>query len=324
MMLYQKQFFAGLLALLLAAVPVTAAAEDGTDLSVRVDGNGRIETNDNTTLKAQGGSEGDYQWHRNGESIDGATGNSYVPDRSGDYSVSSGDAQSGSVRVWREFDTSGSSSLVIGKRSNTLASRKDSQIEKLEARVQEAAEEAQQPPETVNLGMIYAAVEAAQSAGGVVTLYDAGVLEAGNRDVLIRLTGEDGLPNRLYCDHVEDRSVITRLSVSLSGLPGSVDLGLLPADEELASLFEEAFSNQMLLLDAAQDGAYGQTVEMMVKADNLSGAADLSFYRYDPDSNRCSPAAVSNVFFDSAGYLHFGISGGGLLVISEGDLEARG
>ena len=232
-----------------------------------------------------------------------------------------GDSQSETVRIVREFDTKGSTALVIGKRSNTLAKRKDSQIEKLEARVAQAAADAEKPLPKVSLGAIYSAVEAAASSNGTVTLRDAGVLEPANQAVLMRRIGEAGLTDRLYADQVADYKVTTRLSLVPSRISSAVDLSLSLGDEELTALFRNAFSNRLLVIDAAQDGSYGQTVEMMVKGDSVSGAQSLSFYRYDPDSNRCTPVSVSGVHFDQTGYLHFRISSGGILVVSDGDLS---
>ena len=232
-----------------------------------------------------------------------------------------GDSQSGTVRIVREFDSKGSTALVIGKRSNTLAKRKDSQIEKLEARVAQAAADAEKPLPKVSLGEIYGAVEAAASSNGTVTLRDAGVLEPANQAVLARRIGEEGLADRLYADQVADYKVTTRLSLVPSRISSAVDLGLSLGDEELTALFGNAFSNRLLVIDAAQDGFYGQTVEMMVKGDPVSGSRSLSFYRYDPDSNRCTPVSVSGVHFDQKGYLHFRISSGGILIVSDGDLS---
>lgn len=241
--------------------------------------------------------------------------------RTGDYYVKQGDSQSETVRIVREFDTKGSTALVIGKRSNTLAKRKDSQIEKLEARVAQASADAEKPLPKVSLGAIYSAVEAAASSNGTVTLRDAGVLEPANQAVLMRRIGEAGLTDRLYADQVADYKVTTRLSLVPSRISSAVDLSLSLGDEELTALFRNAFSNRLLVIDAAQDGSYGQTVEMMVKGDSVSGAQSLSFYRYDPDSNRCTPVSVSGVHFDQTGYLHFRISSGGILVVSDGDLS---
>ncbi|MBC8576236.1 hypothetical protein [Yanshouia hominis] len=328
----QKRWLSVLLALSLSLIPTTVLADgDEAGLSIKGGGNGRVDSAEQATLKAEGGTgENGYHWYRNDQKIPlpekDADGNllptdSITTDRTGDYYVKQGDSQSGTVRIVREFDSKGSTALVIGKRSNTLAKRKDSQIEKLEARVAQAAADAEKPLPKVSLGEIYGAVEAAASSNGTVTLRDAGVLEPANQAVLARRIGEEGLADRLYADQVADYKVTTRLSLVPSRISSAVDLGLSLGDEELTALFGNAFSNRLLVIDAAQDGFYGQTVEMMVKGDPVSGSRSLSFYRYDPDSNRCAPVSVSGVHFDQKGYLHFRISSGGILIVSDGDLS---
>ena len=152
----QKRWLSVLLALSLSLIPTTVLADgDEAGLSIKGGGNGRVDSTEQTTLKAEGGAgETGYQWYRNDQKIPlrekDADGNPLPTDsittgRTGDYYVKQGDSQSETVRIVREFDTKGSTALVIGKRSNTLAKRKDSQIEKLEARVAQASADAEKP-----------------------------------------------------------------------------------------------------------------------------------------------------------------------------------
>lgn len=100
-----------------------------------------------------------------------------------------------------------------------------------------------------------------------------------------------------------------------------IGLGVYTSAEKTAGAREKAgkyFGGSVAAVRLAQQGSFGMTVEVAVKAD-LSGLStgSLKLYSYDEESGGYSLLPDQSWSLDAEGYLHFSTGQGGVIVITD-------
>ena len=131
----------------------------------------------------------------------------------------------------------------------------------------------------------------------------------------------------LQADQREKGKIVFRMTLDPSQASKnvkSIQTGAKLEDQKAQEKFEKYFSNEMRFIQLNQKGSYGMTVKIAAKMD-LSGmdTEKLCFYSYDKAGNTYRLIANPQYYVDRNGYLHFAVTKGGTVIISEKPLERR-
>ncbi len=104
----------------------------------------------------------------------------------------------------------------------------------------------------------------------------------------------------------------------------NINLGALPANPVVESVFSQFFSNNFASVQLAQQGAFGATVQFTIAPTNLNtlNTANLQFFSYDPATN--SYTRVTTTYTVNAnGSITFSTTLGNTIIITDGPITAK-
>lgn len=179
-----------------------------------------------------------------------------------------------------------------------------------------------------NSAAALAAAAAKASGAGTATV---NMKNVGNMTLaaLKAMANAAGMPVRFQADSMSEdgRSVDVRITLDPAG--STKDLNLSASTTNAAakaakSTFENWFNNKVQAISCAQQGSFGQPVEIAAKFD-LTGmdTKNLRFYSYDKTTNTYREIPNTAYWIDSNGYLHFTTELAGDIIISDGVLERK-
>ncbi|MEG3007599.1 MAG: hypothetical protein RR806_09035 [Oscillospiraceae bacterium] len=144
-------------------------------------------------------------------------------------------------------------------------------------------------------------------------LYNAGNVMKSDERLILRRVNNGTIPYQWYIN-----------AKTASKVPAKFNLGINPNQTSTKNFFEKWFNNKVAVIRFAQSGNFGTTVSIAVKAD-VSGlnAKTLRAYRYNPDTNKYKAISNAAPYVDRAGFLHFNVSEGGDIVITDRALARR-
>jgi enterochelin esterase-like enzyme len=186
-------------------------------------------------------------------------------------------------------------------------------------------------PVDVTTAQANAAVDAgvaiAQADG--LAIATAHLTQPGNISLatLQGMAARAGMPLQVKADSISANGKETNVSLTFKPGQSTQDLNLWAATESgpansLTSQFGRLFSNDVMAIVFAQEGSFGQPVEVTVKLDKNLKTDNLVVYSYDPATNAYSRVNTT-VSLDSTGYAHFTTQVAGDLILSDGELLSR-
>lgn len=131
----------------------------------------------------------------------------------------------------------------------------------------------------------------------------------------------------VWSDVVKNGVVESRMYIDpakYASLTGDIKLGVLLSDSAVSALFDKYFANNIKVVKFEHTGPFGMPIEVAVKLDlsNLN-TANLHFYSYDAVTNVYTPIANPMYYIDANGYLHFTVSNGGHVIITDSPLTRK-
>ena len=131
----------------------------------------------------------------------------------------------------------------------------------------------------------------------------------------------------VWSDVVRNGVVQSRMYIDpakYASLTGDIKLGVELSAPSVSTLFDKYFSNNIRIVKFEHTGPFGMAIEVAVKLDLTNmNTENLYFYSYDAATNVYTPIANPMYYIDTNGYLHFTVSNGGHVIISDGPLARK-
>lgn len=131
----------------------------------------------------------------------------------------------------------------------------------------------------------------------------------------------------VWSDVVKNGVVQSRMYIDpakYASLTGDIKLGVELSDLSVSTLFDKYFTNNIKVVKFEHTGPFGMAIEVAVKLDLTNmNTENLYFYSYDAATNIYTPIAYPMYYIDTNGYLHFTVSNGGHVIISDGPLARK-
>jgi len=184
---------------------------------------------------------------------------------------------------------------------------------------------------TVNQANSAAALAAAAAKASGAGTATVNMKNVGNMTLaaLKAMANAAGMPVRFQADSMSEDGGSVDVRITLDPAGSTKDLNLSASTTNAAakaakSTFENWFNNKVQAISCAQQGSFGQPVEIAAKFD-LTGmdTKNLRFYSYDKTTNTYREIPNTAYWIDSNGYLHFTTELAGDIIISDGVLERK-
>jgi len=179
-----------------------------------------------------------------------------------------------------------------------------------------------------NSAAALAAAAAKSSGAGTATV---NMKNVGNMTLaaLKAMANAAGMPVRFQADSMSEDGKSVDMRITLDPAASTKELNLSASitnagAKAAKSTFENWFNNKVQVISCAQQGSFGQPVEIAAKVD-LTGmdTKNLRFYSYDKTTNTYREIPNTAYWIDSNGYLHFTTELAGDIIISDGVLERK-
>ena len=133
-----------------------------------------------------------------------------------------------------------------------------------------------------------------------------------------------GVTAVVHADKIVGNVVQSRFYIDpakAAALSGTIDLSVSTdnaAVQQTAALFEKYFSNPVSVINLGQKGAYGMDMPLALQVDlSKLDTSKLTFFSFDPATNKYVTIQNPKYFIDRNGYLHFTTPVGGNIVIAD-------
>ncbi len=174
---------------------------------------------------------------------------------------------------------------------------------------------------------VNAAIAAARASGAdtaTARLINPGDISLATLQAMARQAGN--MPLKVNADSMNGNAVDVRISFDPALATTALNLSastVNAAARRTTEFFERFFQNDVMTVALGQQGSFGMPVEIAAKLNPTLDVNNLTFYAYDPRTNRYTRIENPEYWVDANGYVHFTTEYAGEIIISEGELERK-
>ena len=173
-----------------------------------------------------------------------------------------------------------------------------------------------------------AAARATGSTVATVNFRNPGEISLATLKAMTNAATQAGIALRIQGDSmtVDNRAVNVRITFNPAHSTQNLNISASSINTQASqtmNTFTRFFSNDLMVVALGQQGSFGQTVRIAVKIAEGLNTNNLVFYTYDRTANSYRQIPAPNMWLDANGYVHFDVSMGGDIVISDGALKRR-